>query len=161
MVEFCHYSKLVLHLNSSSFLFHKTLALGVMVFVGGGHQEPRAVESSGSVTGGIQQGVNCLTAPLEGKLYASRHFVSLRQDSKKLGIFRGKWNGETETRKLNKASLSNLQPADELQDLISPNQRHLRANGVYLSSLTGEYITSLAINHWCLGKRGMLTQMKR
>ena len=28
---------------------------------------------------------------------------TMRQDSKKLGKFQGKWNGETEARKLNKA----------------------------------------------------------
>ena len=32
----------------------------------------------------------------------------LRQESKKLGKFLGKWNGETETRKLNGAKQSNL-----------------------------------------------------
>ena len=29
--------------------------------------------------------------------------MHVRQDNKKLGKLRGKWNGETETRKLNKA----------------------------------------------------------
>lgn len=50
--------------------------------------------------------------------------VALKQDSKKLGRFLGKWNGET------KSNLNNLQPAGELKDLISPNQGHLRANGL-------------------------------
>ena len=35
--------------------------------------------------------------------YVSNVFEKLRQKSKKLGKFLGKWNGETETRKLNKA----------------------------------------------------------
>ena len=66
--------------------------------------------------------------------------VNVWQDSKELGKFLDKWNGETETRKFNKAKeLSNLQPAGESQDLISPNQGHLRVNGSYLSSLTREY----------------------
>ena len=34
--------------------------------------------------------------------FLTSHFT-MRQDSKKLGKFLGKWNGETETRKLNKA----------------------------------------------------------
>ena len=57
-------------------------------------------------------------------------------------------------------SLSKLQPAGESQDFISPNQGHLRANGLCLSSLTREHTASLAINHRCPGKRGMLKQME-
>ena len=46
----------------------------------------------------------------------------MQQDSKNLEKFLGKWNRETETRKLNKANnLNNLQPAGESQDLIFPN----------------------------------------
>lgn len=48
----------------------------------------------------------------------------MRQDSKNLGKFLGKWNWETETRELNKANnFNNLQPAVESQDLVS----HLRS----------------------------------
>ena len=36
--------------------------------------------------------------------------------------------------------MSSFQPAGESKDLISPNQGHLRSNGLYLSSLTREYI---------------------
>ena len=39
--------------------------------------------------------------------------ILVRQDSKKLRKFLGKWNGETETRKLRPNSLSNLQTVGE------------------------------------------------
>lgn len=48
------------------------------------------------------------------------HLVILRQDSKKLGKFPGKWNEETETRSSNKArQFEQLKPASESQTLCS------------------------------------------
>ena len=48
--------------------------------------------------------------------------------------------------------MSNLQSAGESQDLISPDQGHLRVNGLYLSSLTREYKALMAIDHRYLGE---------
>ena len=70
------------------------------------------------------------------------------QGSKNPGQFLGKWNRQTETRKLHKAkqvkftlNLRNLEPATENQELTAPNQAHSKASGLYLSSLTKEYLT--------------------
>ena len=68
----------------------------------------------------------------------------MRQESKKLGEFLGKWNGETEARLL-KANLSNLQALGGSQDLSFRNRGHVRANGLYLSSLTREHTASISL----------------
>ena len=59
----------------------------------------------------------------------------MKQDSKKLGKLLGKWNGETEIIKQDQNNLNTLQTVSQSQDLIFPNQGHLRANGLYLSFL--------------------------
>lgn len=52
----------------------------------------------------------------------------------------GKWNGESETRKLNMAEqFEKLTASLRITDFIFPNQEHWRESGLYISSLTREY----------------------
>ena len=61
-----------------------------------------------------------ITQDILSYLILKKTLLILWQDSKKLGKFQGKWDGETETWKLNK--VKEFEPGGELQDLISHNQ---------------------------------------